>query len=253
MNETPNHQLDEALRALAETDAQHEAAPRLEAALLKAFRQQHAEEKVLTASQPAPDSTRGFAWSSLFARWSYPLAAAALLLVGFAWWNWRAVEVAPVPKQEFATSSPTPLATPLNELAPVENIEPQPKQFASFRKPRRLTPKANPTNKQIAPGAASGEEEIATEFFPLVNENALPERGQLRRVQVPRSTLINFGLPVNAERLEFPINADLLVGEDGGARAIRFVQDRFPAGNFINNGFNNQSGRSIPAAYRNKR
>ncbi len=244
MNETPdNHPLNDALHALAETNAQHEAAPRVEASLLTAFRQQHAEEKVSFASQPVPRSLQSLVWSSLFARGSYALTAAALLFIGFAWWNWRAIEVTPVPKQEFATSSPTPtpLATPLNELAPIENIEPQRTQFASFRKPRRLTPKTNQASKQ--PPAV--EEEIATEFFPLVNENALPERGQLRRVQVPRSTLINFGLPVNAERLEFPINADLLVGEDGGARAIRFVQDWFPAGNF------NQGGRALPATYRN--
>ena len=242
MNERPDNQFNQALRALAETDAQQEAAPRVEAALLKAFRQQHAEKKVSPASQPA----RGFAWSSLFARWSYALAATALLFIGFAWWNWRATEITPKQKPEIAISSPTPLPAPLNEPAPVERIEPQRTQpgtqFVAQRKPltRRVTPK--PTEQ-----VTGLEEEIATEFFPLVNENALPERGQLRRVSVPRSTLIKFGLPINAERLEIPINADLLVGEDGAARAIRFVQDRFPNGNF------NQGGRALPAAYRNPR
>lgn len=255
MNETPdNHPLNDALRALAETDAQHEAAPRVEALLLTAFRQQHAEEKVSIASPPAPSSVRSLVWSSLFARGSYALAAAALLFIGFAWWNWRAAEIVPKQKPEVAISSPTP--APMNEAAPIEIVEQQRIQFVAQRKPltRRVTTKpAVPIAAPIAGPIAAVEEEIATEFFPLVNENALPERGQLRRVSVPRSTLINFGLPVNAERLEIPINADLLVGEDGGARAIRFVQDRFPSETFINNGFNNQRGRPLPAAYRNNR
>ena len=235
MNERPDNQFNQALRALAEADAPHEAAPRVEAALLQAFRQQHAQE-VREKVSTAPPPVRGFGWSSLFARWSYALAAAALLFIGFAWWNWRATESTPKQKPEIATSSPTPtpLSAPLNELAPVEKVERQSTQFVAQRNPltRRVTPKP-------AEQVAALEEEIATEFFPLVNENALPERGQLRRVSVPRSTLINFGLPINAERLEIPINADLLVGEDGAARAIRFVQDR------------SYSGRTLPATYRN--
>lgn len=239
MNEAPNHPLGEALRALAEADTQHEAAPHLEAALLTAFRQQHAEAK--TASPPRRKSF--FAQLQLRLQlaqqpmWRYALAAAALLLVGFAWWSWRAAQVAPRQDRFVATQSPSPMPaptqSPMNEPAPVEKAPPPSAQFVAQRKP--LTRRAKP--KAEVPAAM--EEEIATEFFPLVTTNALPERGQLRRVKVPRSTLINFGLPVNAERLEIPINADLLVGEDGAARAIRFVQDR------------SYGSRALPAAYRN--
>jgi hypothetical protein len=41
---------------------------------------------------------------------------------------------------------------------------------------------------------------------------------------MPRSALIRLGLPVNVERADTPVKADLLVGEDGLARAIRFVR-----------------------------
>jgi hypothetical protein len=44
------------------------------------------------------------------------------------------------------------------------------------------------------------------------------------RVQMPRSALIAFGLPVNVESADVPVKADLLVGEDGLACAIRFVR-----------------------------
>jgi hypothetical protein len=41
---------------------------------------------------------------------------------------------------------------------------------------------------------------------------------------MPRATLASFGLPVNAERASELIKADILIGDDGLARAIRFVQ-----------------------------
>ncbi|MEJ7615588.1 MAG: hypothetical protein WKF30_01135 [Pyrinomonadaceae bacterium] len=72
---------------------------------------------------------------------------------------------------------------------------------------------------------ATGEE-IATEFFALAEgagQNPL-EGGQIVRVEVPRSTLISFGLPVNMERESGAAKADLLLGYDGVARAIRFVK-----------------------------
>jgi hypothetical protein len=40
---------------------------------------------------------------------------------------------------------------------------------------------------------------------------------------MPRSALVSFGLPVNAERAGQPIRVDLILSEDGVARAIRFA------------------------------
>ena len=47
---------------------------------------------------------------------------------------------------------------------------------------------------------------------------------QVIRVQLPRSTLTSFGFPVNAERWNEPVKADVVMGHDGIARAIRFVR-----------------------------
>jgi hypothetical protein len=44
------------------------------------------------------------------------------------------------------------------------------------------------------------------------------------RVELPRSALVSFGLPMNVERADERIKADVLVGDDGVARAIRFVR-----------------------------
>jgi len=69
--------------------------------------------------------------------------------------------------------------------------------------------------------------EIATDFIPLSYMSAASlqqEGGQIIRVQVPRSALANFGLPVNMDRYNEKVKADVLYGVDGMARAIRFVQ-----------------------------
>jgi hypothetical protein len=68
--------------------------------------------------------------------------------------------------------------------------------------------------------------EIATDFLPLTftaDSNA-PESGHLVRVTIPRSALVAMGLPMNAERAGELVRADVFIGDDGLARAIRFIQ-----------------------------
>jgi hypothetical protein len=78
-------------------------------------------------------------------------------------------------------------------------------------------------------GGASkpNETESVTEFISLVAgaPAATPlESGQLVRVQLPRAALASLGLPLNAERGNEPVKADVLLGNDGLARAIRLVR-----------------------------
>lgn len=73
---------------------------------------------------------------------------------------------------------------------------------------------------------ASTSAEIATDFMPVAygdNLNSI-DSGRIVRVEMPRSALAQFGLPVNMERANERIKADVLIGEDGMARAIRFVR-----------------------------
>jgi len=68
--------------------------------------------------------------------------------------------------------------------------------------------------------------DVVTDFIPLTDGDSLKpiERGELIRVRMPRTALLKFGLPMNVERAGVPVKADLLVGDDGMARAIRFVR-----------------------------
>jgi hypothetical protein len=79
-----------------------------------------------------------------------------------------------------------------------------------------------------SPNAASSAEraEITTEFIPLAHGGgfAAGDGAHVVRVELPRTALERFGLPFNAERSGGRVKADVLLGQDGVARAIRFVR-----------------------------
>ena len=76
-------------------------------------------------------------------------------------------------------------------------------------------------------GTDDADEEVLTDFFPLYAGQQLAplERGRLIRTLVPRSLLGTLGLPVHPDWAIFPIKAEVVVGEDGTARAVRFVRE----------------------------
>ena len=65
-----------------------------------------------------------------------------------------------------------------------------------------------------------------SDFVPLGDMNALmlQDGGQIIRVKLRRSALVKFGIPVNMDRYNEKVKADVIYGVDGMARAIRFVQ-----------------------------
>lgn len=68
--------------------------------------------------------------------------------------------------------------------------------------------------------------EVATSFYSLPEASSMTplEYGSVVRVQLPRSAMRVVGLPVNQDRVLERIQADVLLGQDGLARAIRFIQ-----------------------------
>ena len=67
--------------------------------------------------------------------------------------------------------------------------------------------------------------ELVTEFFPLRYSNVPARGGYVVRMQVPRTALASFGATPPAGISNDPnILADVVVGDDGLARAVRFVQ-----------------------------
>jgi hypothetical protein len=203
------------LKALSASDEGKVAPDRVEAALLAAFRQRPLRERI----------------SALWPPWA--LAAAAVILVAIGLIVDRALNNAPSEKrkddQVLATRTPAPELGERKVNEPVVD-----RKLAGSKSARpggtrwHLVPRPRAPRFLIRDEITlyARDSEVTSDFFPLTYEAdvAPMESGQLIRVQMPRSALVSFGLPVNVERADTPVKADLLVGEDGLARAIRFVR-----------------------------
>jgi len=108
---------------------------------------------------------------------------------------------------------------------------PDTKQFVDempaprVRHSRRSVKKSVP-QEHISSQAPAVVREVATPFFALpFSDSALPlDQATMIRVELPRSAMELAGLPVDWDRRNQRIRADLVLGVDGLARAIRFVE-----------------------------
>jgi hypothetical protein len=77
------------------------------------------------------------------------------------------------------------------------------------------------------PATAASAQEVTTEFLPLLYSGVPATHVQMVRMAVPRAALASFGL-APFEALDHAstgtVLADVLVGDDGLARAVRFVR-----------------------------
>jgi hypothetical protein len=182
----------------------------LEAALMTAFR-----EEVTAANSPmiTPFPIKTRRWPSLVL-----YAAAAVLLITISstavFWlrsgllndTYEAQSIPGVPIDRSTTVSVAAGSVP--------EIEDTPKISA----PRRRA-----LNRPVRHYAKPTEQ--VTEYFPLsdgVDLNSL-EVVQVVRIELPASALRQYGLPVGADMGSQAVTADVVLGYDGMARAIRFV------------------------------
>jgi hypothetical protein len=67
--------------------------------------------------------------------------------------------------------------------------------------------------------------ELVTEFFPLTYSNVPARGGYVVRMQVPSSALASFGAAAFVtDQRSLNVLADVVIGDDGLARAVRFVR-----------------------------
>jgi len=83
-----------------------------------------------------------------------------------------------------------------------------------------------PSGTALSPSAREGRvPEIATDFLPLPYSHVPMNIGSTVRIEVPAAALASFGLaPPDFRKSDVKVQADVLIGEDGLARAIRFVR-----------------------------
>lgn len=212
-----------------------EAPTRIEGELLAAFRKQKFVE-------PRPSANRNGTY------WAAAIAAAVLLtVISIVAMSMRprptpiAAEGTSIPpfRQGIAAAikgAESPLT--VDDAKPVMSPKHEDK-LASYKSRRHGKSLAARANSADSPRdrdalvidndstiAANYENEIATDFIPVgyASPMSLQDGGQVMRVELPRSALAGFGLPVNMDRVNERVKADVLVGSDGQARAIRFVQ-----------------------------
>lgn len=233
--------LNAGLRAVAAADKPKEAPRAVEAALLVAFRQ-HAAAPAVPPAAPVIALRPRVQWL----RWAAAIITLAVL--GFSQLNsTRHLPQAP----QVSNAHQTPVrkvereqvaAPPANKVAErtIDREPEQPKQIAhksNATGPNSTRPVKHPIRMKSpwdearlvvnlgAVEAAVPTQEVATDFIPVGYTPAPLDSGQVVRVKMPRSALATFGLPVNAERSQEPIKADVLYGADGLARAVRFIRD----------------------------
>ncbi|MCX6593637.1 MAG: hypothetical protein NTZ56_19145 [Acidobacteria bacterium] len=81
-----------------------------------------------------------------------------------------------------------------------------------------------PTRTPARATAPAVLQEVYTDFYALdAGAVGMAPQGTVMRVRVPRATMRQFGLPVNPELLSDRVDAEVLLGQEGTARAIRFV------------------------------
>lgn len=113
----------------------------------------------------------------------------------------------------------------MSSLRPVA-VQPAEAAIRAFRfeLPARPVQEELPARATAVPKQQSAvPSEIVTAFLPLEYSGPAPDAYQVVRVKMDRSSLVQYGLPVNPERSDEPLDADLLVGNDGVPRAVRFV------------------------------
>ncbi len=213
------------LKTLASTTETNQASVQTEAILLAAFRRQQEATASSGQSKLVGHPTKT-AWLSLFPAWAYAAAAAVLIgTIGYSASTWMSAKSAP--KEFVATATPTVKSYSIPEvIAPVKQNENPTITHVKSRVPKKPVDDGSFVQASMGEITPLYREEVATDFLPLTHDSdAQPmESGQVIRVQVPRTALASFGLPINIERANEPVKADLLLAEDGSARAIRFIR-----------------------------
>lgn len=204
------------------------AAPaRVEDELLKAFR-----KRTEVRSQGSEIRVQ---WN----RWLVAAAAVLLIMIGIGGLRRYLVRQSPLTggsKNAPASTSPE-LPPSKSENGPESSSARtgndstgRPKNIVR-RTSRRRPHREGSTDHQVLatatnPSTDAAESEVATRFMPLNYSGPInpQDGGQLVRVELPRSAMLNLGVPVNMDRYSERVKADVFVGADGLARAIRFVQ-----------------------------
>jgi hypothetical protein len=211
------------------------ASDRVEGQLLEAFRQRQRSE---VRDQRSEIRGRRSEIRGRWNRWVVATAAVVLIALGIAGLRrYEGRQSQPgTPENAVAKSFSKGSPSTVDVRATNSPLKPEkqlPEQVVkrTHTQPRpRLVNRDSNTNRQVLATttalANDNDGEVATQFMPLGYAGPInpQDGGQLVRVELSRSAMLSMGLPVNMDRYGERVKADVLLGADGLARAIRFVQ-----------------------------
>lgn len=181
--------LTDRLREIAEADAGFAAAPDLEARVLANW------ESARVTTQTSRSRRTRFALA---------IAAAMVLLIAGSMWFRR------------STTPSVPLRVDVIATQPVQHEGVEPASSSTVASPARIDRRASTPARQHV-----------VDFVPLFpsTPGELSGSFQIVRVQVPRAALGALAGRMDVRGSQDPVEADVLLGEDGMARAIRVSTD----------------------------
>lgn len=204
------------LLEVAEATGNQHASPRVKRQLRAAV----AERRLSRTSpvKPAPVMAIASVRRQSWPRWALAAAAAILALFTITAVLWQ--RSAKPAQEELVDARPAPAVTRSPQPPTIQRDQLKSLQATKVNAARRA-----PRRSRAIDNAAD-ENEIASEFVPLTlaaDEKAL-ENGALVRLEVPRASLIALGLPLRVEGLRETVNAEVMMGDNGVAYAIRVVR-----------------------------
>lgn len=202
------------VRAVMAEIGSAEPSPRVETALLAAFNAHFAQRASSTFSSTFLGRRPRFSFSLAF------VFAALLILISIPpiyWLHSRSLTGVP----EVISQNPSAGSIPALNADPGAGVKTRTGAGTSRRPKSKRPLVVNPPNV-TEPNAP----EEVTEFLPLAEgeDLTLLEAAQVVRVELPVSALMDLGLRVGPEISPGQVKADILLGHDGSARAIRFVR-----------------------------
>lgn len=193
------------LDTLAKQEQTINAPAHLAATLQAAFESQQTIAARDTVS-PAPVRLWSFPVTFSLPNWRWAAAMAAVLVIsGLVAMAWRRTDVHQPPSIDTT----------------VANVTKQPPVQPSLNDAPKVAVKIPPKAKRTKPVRREAEEFGALISLMPFAQTETEEFQQIVRMQIPRSTLQLWGLPLNEESNSRQVNAEVYFSENGVARAIR--------------------------------
>lgn len=220
--------LSVALKALATCAEENRSTQRIEAALRAEFRHHHAR-----SISPGVSKREGTIIQSTFQilgnRWAFALSAILIAVTGVVVTGrfLKKQNVTPlIQSQQQPAVQPSAPRRPVVATAHPQPFSTHPAARGAARQ-RGSAPRAMARSRPSPAQAQDFSHERAANFYPLPYGSGLglEEGWQMVRVNMPVSALISLGVPMtNGGLSDHYVQADVVLGGDGMARAIRFVQ-----------------------------